>query len=142
MTAFIFPAGFLPFPACSECGGVLPPHLGRGPGPLTCSPACKYRRDERLRERHDRTCVVCGCAFASTDPERRACSPLCGNRLSQASRSAAAAARAARTCVECGKPFQARSPSGRARRGEVRANLFCSRSCAMRARNRRPEEAP
>lgn len=55
----------------------------------------------------------------------------------------AARERDRRICQECGAEFKAQRPGSAARRGEARANLFCSRSCAgrsiMRARRQKHE---
>jgi hypothetical protein len=46
----------------------------------------------------------------------------------------ASAARKRRVCEQCGKPFRARKDVGAAaRRGDVRSNVYCSRSCAGKA---------
>lgn len=77
----------------------------------------------------DRQCVACGEPFR-TGRKRTRCCVRCANAVSQSVRLANSEARRQRICEVCCNPFVMRSPSGKARRGEVREGRFCSRVCA------------
>jgi hypothetical protein len=81
---------------------------------------------------------MCGAEFTTIAHASIACAS-CANALSQMVRAANVTERRRRTCEKCTKPFVAGHPSGKALRGEVNEGRFCSRRCALRWRNHRPQ---
>lgn len=75
------------------------------------------------------TCVVCSVEFVRKNLSAVTCGRVCGNRLSQISRSANAAERRTRQCASCGVTFVAHKWSGKALRGEVVEGTYCSSVC-------------
>jgi len=136
---------------CLMCGATFETtREGRGRYPRFCSPECRAARKAKhvrryaaegrypvrrgTRRLRQKICAVCGEAFATIKARTQCCGTECGSILARASRSANARGRRLRRCESCGSEFLARSPSGRARRGETREGRFCSRRCAAAAR--------
>jgi len=145
---------------CIVCGVAFETmRTTRGRLPRFCSAECRRRRRAaqhrtyRVQGRYPRnyrrerpllqkTCVVCGKGFSTTNLRTRCCGVDCGlklsHRLSSVTRKERRAERDARVCQQCGIGFVARNPSGKARRGEACEGRFCSRRCAAAAATKRP----
>lgn len=85
-------------------------------GTRFCSTTCWYAY---TKQRRTVPCEVCAAPFERVVKGTRTCSVACGNVLKQKDRSV--------VCTACGVSFV--RPHGKQR-------LYCSRSCAMRERNR------
>lgn len=130
-------AAALPDPVCVVClGPVVRTPGSRGPLGLTCSDACRSKRESRQkRERYmrlgrSRSCSVCGDSLPKSDRWARCCSDACRagavlayRRAAAAKRRAEIAARPPGKCHECGSTY----PMDNARR----------RYCSVRCRRRR-----
>lgn len=81
-----------------------------------------------------RLCVICSAEFSCRDARTACCSRKCGTLHAHRSRTSNSQARRSRTCKQCGETFRARSPSGKARRGETQEGQYCSRLCNANAR--------
>ena len=97
--------------SCEKCGGAVD-----GQGKRFCSTACWYAF---TKERRTVPCEVCGAPFERKVKTVRTCSADCGNELKRKNKQVA--------CKTCGSVFE--RPHGKQR-------TFCSRSCAMKDRNR------
>lgn len=96
---------------CEKCGSVVV-----GQGKRFCSTACWYAF---TKERRIVPCEVCGALFERKIKTVRTCSVDCGNELKRKNKQV--------VCKTCGGVFE--RPHGKQR-------MFCSRSCAMKNRNR------
>lgn len=96
---------------CEKCGSVVV-----GQGKRFCSTACWYAF---TKERRIVPCEVCGALFERKVKTVRTCSVDCGNELKRKNKQV--------VCKTCGGVFE--RPHGKQR-------MFCSRSCAMKDRNR------
>lgn len=124
---------------CFACGSSISSPVRRGKPPIYCGDECRRAaRASRRARQYERVCIRCGLFFSTTCRASVACTG-CANAFSQIVRTANAIARLQRTCEQCGVSFIMRNASGKARRGEVREGRFCSRRCAMRWRNHRPQ---
>ena len=101
----------LPDHQCATCKKLFRP---RNTDSKYCSSECGYNS---LR-RPEHVCQSCGKGFAGQYKEQKYCSTECASKGRAASKECA--------CQQCGKLFQ--RPHGKTR-------AFCSRSCAMFARN-------
>ena len=161
-----FPTGAVPNAAgtellsCRHCfAQFLVVRGGRGRLRRTCSPKCavarksaqtkKYRAEKRyplsIRKLHRKKCTVCGVGFQTTNRQTQCCGVKCGlilgKRKGDASRKANAEARRRRICNHCHREFVMPNLCARARRGEIRAEIYCSRQCAASAKRRYPDKA-
>lgn len=97
---------------CETCGARFPAKAGTAA--RFCSQACWRAVDRR------RTCEICGSRFSG---QARTCSAACGYVARRADHPTRRAA-----CEHCGTAIV----------GEKASRRYCSRSCAMRARNASP----
>lgn len=96
---------------CEKCGGAVGEQ-----GKRFCSTTCWYAF---TKERRTVPCEVCAAPFERKVKTVRTCSVDCGNELKRKNKQV--------LCKACGSAFD--RPHGKQR-------TFCSRSCAMKDRNR------
>lgn len=101
---------------CSYCGKEY--KASYVPKVPYCSTECRKRDNTKV-------CPVCGKAFMPHRKTQMYCSKKCADEQ----RHQESSARRTRTCEVCGKEFVMPHPSGKARRGEIRAGMFCSNKC-------------